>query len=447
MDAQPFFNEKAERSILAYIATDAAADDLIAQFVASDFYVESHRQIFAAMQKLYAEKKPVDLITLSDAMRSLYGPAEPTLTDALVQIISENQFGAAFTAKNHCEIIKAAALRRQLSEIIDKAKADLLDSGNDTAAVLDTTRQSLRDLVITGHSWKSMADILIETYDALERRAKGEEPSMPSGIRDLDANTTGFHKGELTIIGARPAVGKSAFGAYIALSTAKQGYKVGIVSREMTAPQYGTRILSSGTDVENAKLRTGSLDPDDWDQIVDAMSLFSSLNVSFMFSTRYIEDLRMEVQKQVDAGNLDLLVVDYVQLMQSRQRFDKDYLRIAYVSKALKDMTVDLNIAIIALAQVGRSADGAMPTLSELRGSGDLEQDADNVIFLHRPRDASDRFIRPSDRAMFGNLENNGMQYIAINIAKQRQGRIGTVPVIFNPARMRFTAIERSEPS
>ena len=110
-------------------------------------------------------------------------------------------------------------------------------------------------------------------------------------------------------------------------------------------------------------------------------------------------------------------------------------------------MTVDLNIAIIALAQVGRSADGAMPTLSELRGSGDLEQDADNVIFLHRPRDASDRFIRPSDRAMFGNLANNGLQYIAINIAKQRQGRIGTVPVIFNPARMRFTAIERSEPT
>ena len=447
MASQVFFNEKAERSILAYITTDANADGLVAQLATTDFYVDKHRQLFAAMQKLYAEKKPIDLITLSDSMKALYGTDEPALTDTLVDIVTENQYGSSFTAKNHCEIIKAAALRRHLSEVVDKAHADLLDPTNDTSAVLDTTRQALRDLVVTGHSWKSISDVLIETYTTLERRAKGEEPSMPSGISGLDHNTTGFHKGELTIIGARPSVGKSALGAYIALATAKQGYKVGIVSREMTAPQYGTRILSTGTTIENTKLRTGELNPDDWTQIVDAMSLFSSLDVSFMFSARYIEDLRMEVQKQVDAGELDLLVVDYVQLMQSKQRFDKDYLRIAYVSKALKDMTVDYNIAIIALAQVGRSSEGTMPTLSELRGSGDLEQDADNVIFMHRPRDANDKYVRPSDRELFGNLSDNGLQYIALNIAKQRQGQIGTVPVIFSPARMRFTAIERSQPS
>ena len=151
----------------------------------------------------------------------------------------------------------------------------------------------------------------------------------------------------------------------------------------------------------------------------------------------------MEVQKKVDANELDMLIVDYVQLMQTKQRFDKDYMRIAYVSKMLKDMTTDYNIAIIGLAQVGRASEGSMPTLAELRGSGDLEQDADNVMFLHRPEDQFDKYVNPADQALFAIAEQKGMQYVVINVAKQRQGQTGSTAVIFDPARMRFTAIER----
>ena len=440
---QSFYSDKAECAILALILTDADAREYVTQFIEDDFYSEPRKRIFSAMQQLYTTGKPIDIVTLSGALRGLYGDAERALTDTAIDIATNHQFGAIFAAKEYTAMIKKAALRRRTYAIIDKAKRELLDDGSETDLVLDETRQSLRDLVVTGHTWKTMQDVLVDSYSALERRSEGKEPRMTSGISTLDSCTAGFHKGEFTILGARPAVGKSAFGAYIALSVAAQGYKVAICSREMTSEQYGLRIIANATQIDSAKLRTGNLEMNDWEQITDAMTLQANLPVSFMFTTRFIEDLRMEVQKKVDAGELDMLIVDYVQLMQTKQKFDKDYLRIAYVSKMLKDMTTDYNIAILGLAQVGRASEGTMPTLAELRGSGDLEQDADNVLFLHRPDDPMDKYVNPADQALFAIAQQNGQQYIVINVAKQRQGQTGAAAVIFDPARMRFTGIER----
>jgi replicative DNA helicase len=259
----------------------------------------------------------------------------------------------------------------------------------------------------------------------------------------LDKITSGFHRGELSIIGARPAVGKSALGMHIALATAAQGYRVGVVSREMTDVQYGARILGSRAEIEPGKMRTGQLDPYDWTQLSEAMQHYSDMSVSFMFSARDIEDLRMEVQRKIDGEGLDMLVIDYLQLLQTRRRFEKDYLRVGYISKAIKDMTTDFNIPIIALAQVGRSSARTMPNLSELRGSGDIEQDADNVIFMHRPEDASDDSILSGDGGMIAALEAENKQYIVLEIAKQRQGQTGRTAVVFDPARMKYTSIAR----
>ena len=417
---EAFYSEKAEKSILAAIVTDRKAAKYIGQLAANDFYPENHKKLFTAMQAMYAEKKDIDLVTLSDTLKAMFGLEEEALTNAIVEIATQHQFGSAWSVGSHVEIIKAAAMRRRMLEIVDGARNELMDESNDTSVIVDKTRQALRDIVVTGHKWVSLQEVLIKTYETIERRSTGSEPIMPSG-------------------------GKSALCAHIALSTAEKKYKVGICSREMADVQYGSRILSRDSGVANNKLRTGNLEENDWALLLDALQYNSGLDVSFIFTTRYIEDLRTAVQEAVDTDGLDMLVVDYVQLMQTKQRFDKDYLRIAYVSKALKDMTQDLNIAIIALAQVGRASEGTMPSLAELRGSGDLEQDADNVIFIHRPTDPGDRYVNPADRELFGTLQQNGMQYITLNIAKQRQGETGVVPVIFNPARMRYTPIERSQ--
>ena len=246
----------------------------------------------------------------------------------------------------------------------------------------------------------------------------------------------------MTIIGARPAVGKSALAAQAAIAAAEAGHKVCIVSREMTGNQYGIRILARGTKVSNMRMRTGELTDDDWGQLSDSLMLYGNHDIRFMFSTKYIEDLKAEAEAMKEKNGLDMLIVDYIQLMQSRQRFDKDYQRIGHISKTLKDLSTDLNIAVIALAQVGRSTDGSMPMLSELRGSGDLEQDADNVIFMHRPDDAQDKWVRPSDRGVFEAIHSMKCQYLVLNVAKQRQGETGAVACIFDPRAMSFTEVK-----
>lgn len=445
MNAETFCNLEAERNVIAFIATSKANRDILTAVSESDVYSEECRHIFSTMQRMYTDKKPIDIVTTATELIERFGKKGDALGEYLADCIAKKVCSTEWHARHYCQIIKSTAMRRRIFDIVEKAKNDLMDETNDAATILDTTRQSLRDIVVTKHAWQSMNEVMLDTFETLEKKANGADPSMPSGISTLDNITTGFHRGELTILGARPAVGKSALGAHIALSTAAKGYKIGVCSREMTAAQYGARVLARGTDIDNTKLRTGELDDSEWTQLCDAMTLYSDLNISFMFSTRYIEDLRMEVQKKVDAGEIDMLVVDYVQLMQSKQRFEKDYMRIAYVSKMLKDMTIDYNIAIIALAQVGRSSEGTMPTLAELRGSGDLEQDADNVMFMHRPKDADDKYVNPADREMFYTLKAKGLQYMSINVAKQRQGQTGTMAVVFNPARMQFTAISRRE--
>lgn len=435
-----FFSHEAEHAVIALLTGSEKYAEYAQQLTSEDFHDADAKAVFTAMVALRNAGKSASLVTISDELIRTTGG-----DSALIKAMNwKAQHGLeGFAIKTHIETLKNCRLRRDLFSLLDSAKDSLMDANNDTTSVLDATRQRMRNLVITGQDWQSMQNVLLATFEKLERRANGEEKPMPSGLRGLDNLTSGFHKGELTIIGARPAVGKSALGMFVALSAARQGHKVGVISLEMTDDQYGARVLGSASNIGPSKLRGGTLDADDWAALADSMELHGGLSINFQFNVRYIEDLRMEAQKLVDSQELDLLVIDYLQLLQSRQRFQKDFERIGYVSRCIKQMSTDFKIAIIALAQVGRSADGSMPSLSELRGSGEIEQDADNVIFLHRCEDDSDRYVHPSDVGSVGALQEKGMQYMVVNVAKQRQGQTGMTPVIFNPTRMHFTTIAR----
>lgn len=439
--ANAFFNEEAEGAVLHTFLMHPSKQKQIAQLTTDDFHSPNYQKVFSAMQAMYMEQQEIDLVTINAKLSELFSTEGKQLTEVIVNLSSE--FFDTWAFDSHIQILKSCTARRNIWKIIDATDKELRDDSIDTNVILEKVRQQLRDLTISKHSWKSISDVLMDTFTALDRKQKGEEPAMLTGLSNLDAILAGFHPGEFTIIGARPAVGKSAFGGFVALSAAANGYKVGICSREMSSVQYGTRIIARGSQVDPKKLRTGELDGDDWAQIAEAIQLYSHTNISFIFTAKYVEDLRAEVQRKVDSGEMDMLVVDYIQLLQCKQRYDKDYLRIAYVSKMLKDMSMDFNIAVVGLAQVGRQSDGTMPSLAELRGSGDLEQDADNVIFLHRPSSEQDKYVHPADRALFPALKENGLQYIAIHVAKQRQGPIGTVATIFNPGRMLYTMIQR----
>lgn len=434
-----YYNLEAERAIIAAGMKRGGSWKKLQALSPEDFYDAAHQRIFRAEQALLSAGKPADMATMPASLAK-YGEAD---ADMLVLIeIMRNSFGSEFGIDENVRIIKDLHLRRTLHLELENAMDALGDAANETETILERTRQRMRDMVTTGHEWQNLNSVMLNTFEALERRAKGEEKGIPYGIYMLDKHMAGLHRGELTVIGARPAVGKSALGAYIALSAAESGYKVGICSREMTDIQYGVRMLANRTQVDPMRMRTGEISDADWDDLTEAMMHFGSQQIDFLFTTRNVEDLRMEVQKRVDSEGMDVLVVDYMQLLQTRERFEKDYLRVGYVSKTLKDMTVDFNIAVVALAQVGRSSDGDMPTLAELRGSGDIEQDADNVIFMHRPK-PGDKCVDPADRDMINGLEMQKLRYIALDIAKQRQGETMTTSVIFDPARMRFTGIAR----
>ncbi|MEG0901894.1 MAG: DnaB-like helicase C-terminal domain-containing protein, partial [Clostridia bacterium] len=179
--------------------------------------------------------------------------------------------------------------------------------------------------------------------------------------------------------------------------------------------------------------------------ISDATNEFSALPLSFTFRTRTVEELRMVVQHEKDTVGLDVLFVDYLQLMDTKQRADNEAQRLGKISGALKDIALDLDVAVVAMAQVKRTEGrvAMMPILSDLKGSGDLEQDSDNVIFLHHPESRDDPSVMPADRDGFDGYEGAGMQYIALNVAKQRQGNTGTFGVAFDPSRMRYMCIAR----
>ena len=434
-----YYNLEAERATISAGMKRGGNWKKLQALTAEDFYDAAHQRIFRAEQALLSAGKPADMATMPAALAK-YGDAD---ADMLVLMeIARNSFGAEFGIDENVRILKDLHLRRTLHAELENALDALGDAANETEAILERTRQRLRDMVATGHEWQNISSVMLNTFKALERRAKGEDKGMPYGIQMLDKHMAGLHRGELTVIGARPAVGKSALGAYIAISAAAAGYRVGICSREMTDVQYGVRLLANRTQVDPMRMRTGEIRDADWEDITEALEHFGPQPIDFLFTTRNVEDLRMEVQKRVDSDGLDVLVVDYMQLLQTRERFEKDYLRVGYVSKTLKDMTVDYNIAVVALAQVGRSSDGDMPTLAELRGSGDIEQDADNVIFMHRPK-PDEKYVDPSDRDLIRGLEMQKMRYIALDIAKQRQGETMTTSVVFDPARMRFTGIAR----
>lgn len=443
MDTLNMISDKAEDSVLAAFIQEPGLANQSLTISEADFTTQDRRCLFNAIRAITVDKGDcTDLVVISDTLRKLYGDKEQTLTNFAINLKLQ-EIGAKYSLKKHIEILKATTNKRRLYDILGKARQQLENDG-DAGAVLEETRMSLRDLTASSDNWESIGDVMASTYRTLQRRANGEEPMMPSGVPLLDKITCGFHRGEMVIIGARPSVGKSAFAMSCALNAAKAGYKVGIVSREMTDDQYGTRIFQSGTDVDSYRLRNGDLQYEDWEQLAQALGYFQGLPVSFLFKTKDVEDLRAEVQQRVETQGLDMLMVDYTQLLRTRQKFDADYLRIAHISKSLKDLTTDFNICVIALAQVGRSAAGDMPSLEELRGSGDLEQDADCVIFLHRPEKSTDSWVAPEDVGLFNTLQQDGRQYIALNVAKQRQGEIGSMAMVFNPKRMMYLGVDRT---
>lgn len=438
-----FASQEAEESVLYTLLTKGdGVSSILSQISEGDFYYPEYGKVFRAVQATVTKGLQVDLVTVDATISELFPAESTTISNTMISCIH-----SGFNTRNvdsYIRVVKELSARRQSIRSVEEIITQLRDPAQDLNAILDRMRTEGRNIELGSHKVETMMDVMLATFEYLEKRAKGDEKSITTGISNVDALIGGFFGGELTVIGARPSVGKSAFGANIALQAAKQGFKVAVVSREMTDIQFGQRMISHETLIDGMKLRRADLSDDDWGNIGDVLSPLADLPIQFMFTIRTVEDLRRECQRMVEHGELDMLIVDYLQLMHTAKNIKEEHLRVGYISKSLKDMATDFNIPVIALAQVNRDTDGQMPTLKSLKASGDIEQDADGVIFLHRPANAQDPYVDPRDKEFFDYYEQKDLTYICIGVAKQRQGAVGKACVLFDAQHMRYYQIERN---
>lgn len=440
-----------EFAIIGLVAGGRVSDAKpIASLKPACFAHKQARKALEALQALIADDGRASMWTLEQRLVRAHGQAE---ADSIMEKVREAAGSTAFQGWQLGRLVSAvqeAAQRRKMVGIGEALSRAAADEQRNLSEVFESAQCALRACAQSGGRVSSMTDAIIEAYVA----AFEQQPPIATGIGELDAILCGgLHNGELTILGARPAVGKSAVLLEIARTAARQQKRVLFVSLEMSERQIGNRILAANSGINGGLLRSGKkLDDKTGDALalgLEASETDGTKNLSLMVAnTLTIEELAQEAQAQADTNGLDLLVVDYVQLLRTQQKTASDFERLGVVSRGLKAITLALNIPVVTAAQVRRQNNNGgvarAPGLDELRGSGDLEQDADNVLLLHKPENENDSVLQlPAYTARHNGLyEGAQMQkksVLTIEVAKQRQGQTGRAWVVFDSMHMQFT--------
>lgn len=453
-DGKRFASVLAEENVLLQMLRKPAEvqDEVLGALTPGDFTDPDNRCIFEAMRRVAAEGGRIEAIRVDNAFTQMFPDRAGALSQKLVSIMGFRDYGSGKyeAIGDHIRILKELSKRRNAIRAVDALAKGLRDPTADVDDALARLREATEGIAHGGGlEWVSLDEVNLATYEYLEKRQSGEIRAITTGIKSLDGIIGGLFGGEMTVVAARPSVGKTAFGLNIAMSAAREGFKVGFVSCEMGKVGLGQRTLSRGSWVSGDKLRKAQIDPEDWDALVKAMTAMDGLPFRFIINDPdnpepiTVEGVFDTVKAAARHEGIDLLVVDYIGIMGAKKEFKEDRLRISWISRELKRLAMAANIPVVALCQVNRLAQGRMPTMAELRDSGAVEQDADGIIFLHRPESHEDKSINPKDVAGFYAMQEAGSVYISISVAKQRNGSIGTVNVMFDPNVMRYNEIMR----
>lgn len=434
---------EAEKSLLgAILISDQAFPDLLSVVRAEDFYDPRHAAIFAGMNSLYAKHRPIDLMTLTaelkeqKALKSVGG--SPYLTELT------NFVPTASHADAYAEIVAQAALRRKLIQVGTDIASAVYDNNGKIEELVGEAEQKLfavsNKTVKTDYS--ALGDLLIDAYDRIEElhKNKGALRGLKTGFRDLDSKTAGFQKGDLIIIGARPAMGKTTFAQNLAYNVAtRNGETKGVLffSMEMAKNEIVDRMISDIAGVDAWKIRTGNVSDEDFAKIGDALGDMNEVPLYIDdTSSMTIYDLSNKARRAVHDHNIAMVIVDYLQLIQGSDRYKGNRVQeVTEISRGLKTLARELEIPVIALAQLSRGVTGRddpRPVLSDLRESGSIEQDADLVMFLHRP----DYYKQNNDDFVPTNITE-------LILAKHRHGPVGKVELYFHPELLRFMTLDK----
>ena len=435
-------NLEAERSVLGAILLRNDAFNLAAEVIdAEDFFRDAHRRIFEKMVKLAERGDAIDLITLKDEL-SRSGEVDavggPAYIAALVDGVPRST-----NIEHYARIIKEKATLRSLIFSANKILSEAYQAEEEADVILDQAEHAIFAIADgkVRNGFTSLRELAQGSLDTIEKLHARKElvTGVPTGFTDLDEMTSGLQAGDLVIVAARPSMGKTSLVMNMAQHVGtKTDMTVGVFSLEMSKEQLFLRLLTSEARIDAHRLRGGFLGEKDWGRLAQAIGTLSEAKI-FIDDTPSIGvlEMRAKCRRLAAEHGLHMVVIDYVQLMQGRGRFENRSLELASISRSLKGLAKELRVPIIVLSQLSRASETRSdhrPQLSDLRESGALEQDADVVMFIYREDMYMDKGAPPD--------EQTGVAEIIIG--KQRNGPIGVVKLAFL---REFTRFENLAPS
>lgn len=431
----PPHNIEAEQSLLGSLLIDRDAIIKVASYVRSeDFYQSSNGTIYQAILDLYNRREPTDFVTLTDELTR----RERLDVVGGISYISSllTTVPTAVHVEYYGRIVERTATLRRLIDAGSEIVAIGYRDGVEVEDALDNAERALfavSEARQTG-DFQSISEVLDRFFDQIDymQQHRGEVVGVATGFADLDQLTGGLQRSDLIIVAARPSMGKTAFALGIAYGAAIQnGKTVGVFSLEMSAEQLVQRLLSTETGVDSHRLRLGQIDDNEWDRISRAFGRLSEANIFIDDSASAgIMDIRSKARRLQAEHGVDLIIVDYLQLMTGR-RTENRVQEISEISRGLKGLARELNIPVVALSQLSRAVETRSdhrPMLSDLRESGSIEQDADIVMFIYR----EEKYDETTDK--------KGIAEIVV--AKHRNGPVGSINLRFFEQTARFADLE-----
>lgn len=430
---------EAEQSVIGSMLMDKEAIIAASEIVtARDFYQQQYGIMFETMVELFNEGKPVDLVTLQDRLKEKDVPPEVSSLDFVRDIITTVPTSA--NVKSYANIVREKAVLRRLIKVNEEIANTCYAGKEPLEQILASTEKSVFDLLQSRSSGEfvPIRQVALNVLEKIEAASKtqGTVTGIPTGFIDLDYKTSGMQPSDFVLIAARPSMGKTAFVLNLVDHVAvRKGLPCMIFSLEMSKEQLVNRMLAMESNVDSQKLRTGNLTDSDWDAIVEGIGVIGNSKLVIDDTPGIsITELRSKCRKMKLEQGLSMIIIDYLQLMsgsggkssESRQQ------EISEISRSLKALAREMNAPVVALSQLSRACETRTdhrPMLSDLRESGAIEQDADVVMFLYR----DDYYNKDTDMANIAE----------VIIAKQRNGPIGTVNLLWQPEFTKFVNLEK----
>lgn len=438
VDKYPY-NEKLESQVLGSLIADSSKMIDVADLLNDNcFYLDKHKKIYECINSIHNEMMDINILTVTEKLKSL---GNHTKQNESYMIEMATQSGV-FNVEEVCLILKEYAIKRSLIDMSLKVQQMACDKTTDAFDALDFSSKSLDDISETSYvvQYKTIDTVLSQSIKEIEEAGtkKGKVVGVKSGFKSIDEITTGWNKSDLIILAARPGMGKSTLARTFALNAALQSNSnVAFFSLEESSSQIGKKLISSLTDIPFEKIKTGLLSDEEWAKINSDLSVLNDKNI-IVDDTGGIStnELKNKCRKIHRKNKLDLIIVDYLQLMRGSERVNNREQEIGSISRSLKGLAKELDVPILALSQLSRAVEQRQdkkPMLSDLRESGSIEQDADIVTFVYRPE-----YYGITTTSKHENIEGKA-KFI---IAKHRSGKLGEIKLEFRGEVSKFVEDE-----